>query len=90
MLCEHHAVLRSMPMYNAKHTVIDHAVIKNGTCATKQNKYNFEVNCNTEAKYFTKGSRQKKKRMFYGKADRKGCPPPLTVSCFVTFSEWCI
>ena len=29
----------------------------------------------------------KKKRIFYGQADRKGWPPPLTVSCFVFFSE---
>ena len=32
-----------------------------------------------------------KKRIFYGQADRKGWPPPpLTVSCFVIFSEGCI
>ena len=29
----------------------------------------------------------KKKHIFYGQADRKGWPPPLTVSSFVFFSE---
>ena len=32
-----------------------------------------------------KGSRQKTKRIFYGQAARKGCPPPLTVSLTVKY-----